>query len=152
MRTNIIAVIASLAVLVRPVMAAPALVQVSADPFTNAASQHKTEVEPDTFAGGGADIGWATSQDGGTSWKFGFLSGITKAQNPNNRYDAVSDPAVAYDAAHQVWMISSLPLSNTLPSSPAVLISRSADGAHWAKPVGIGPCRFDEITAEKRKF
>src|SRR3954468_8522253 len=53
------------------------LVQVSSDPFANTTSQHRTEVEPDTFAvgstivsafqvgrffdGGGTDIGFATS-------------------------------------------------------------------------------------------
>ena len=135
--------------------AQPTLVKISTDPFTNAASQHKTEVEPDTYAfgntivsvfqtarvfgGGGADIGWATSVDGGVTWKHGFLPGITKAQNANNKYDAVSDPAVAYDAAHGVWLTSSLPLSNSLPSTPAVLISRSTDAIHWMHPVGIAP-------------
>jgi hypothetical protein len=138
-----------------PILAAPSLVKVSEDPFHNNSSQHKTEVEPDTATfgnsivsafqtgrvanGGSSDIGWATSTDAGATWKFGFLPGITKAQNPNNRYDAVSDPAVAYDAKHGVWMVSSLPLSNTLPSSPAVLISRSANGLTWKKPVGIAP-------------
>ncbi len=28
------------------------LIQLSSDPFTNGTSQHKTEVEPDTFASG----------------------------------------------------------------------------------------------------
>ena len=135
--------------------AQPSLVKVSTDPFTNTASQHKTEVEPDTYAfgstlisvfqtgrvygGGGADIGWATSLDGGVTWKHGFLPGITKAQNANNKYDAVSDPAVAFDAAHKVWLVSSLPISDSLPSSPAVLISRSSDAIHWLHPVGIAP-------------
>jgi hypothetical protein len=135
--------------------AAPALVKVSVDPFKNASSQHKTEVEPDTYAfgntivstfqtgrvenAGSADIGWATSKDGGSTWSYGFLPGITKAQKATNKYDAVSDPSVVYDAAHKEWLIASLPLSNTLPSSPAVLISRSSDGLHWANPVGIAP-------------
>lgn len=134
---------------------AATLVKVSSDPFTNSASQHRTEVEPDTFSfgntivsafqtgrvvpGGSADIGYATSTDGGMTWGFGFLPGITKAQNPSNRFDAVSDPSVGYDAAHATWLIASLPLSNTRPTSPAILISRSADGKAWAKPVGIAP-------------
>ena len=158
MYRNATALLAALAVFVAGTVAGnaqPTLVKVSHDPFTNLASQHKTEVEPDTFTfgdtivsafqvgrifgGGGADIGWATSQDGGLTWKHGFLPGITKAQNPNNKYDAVSDPAAVFDALHGVWMISSLPLSNSLPSSPAVLISRSADGIHWMLPVGIAP-------------
>ncbi|HEY7993170.1 MAG TPA: sialidase family protein [Candidatus Eremiobacteraceae bacterium] len=137
--------------------AQPALVKVSADRFTTSGFQHKTEVEPQTYAYGNTiigtfqvgrvgtqgvgseDIGWSTSLNGGSTWQHGVLPGITKGQNPNNKYDGVSDPSVAYDAAHGVWMISSLPLSNTLPSSPAVLISRSTDALHWRHPVGIAP-------------
>src|SRR6266496_3813004 len=70
------------------------LTQVSADPFTNTTSQHATEVEPDTFAfggtvvatfqvgrfinGGGTDIGFVRSGDGGATWgPPGFLPGMT---------------------------------------------------------------------------
>src|SRR5204863_7737789 len=69
------------------------LTRLSTDTFTNGTSQHATEVEPDTFAfgstivsafqvgrifsGGGADIGFSTSIDGGTTWTSGFLPGIT---------------------------------------------------------------------------
>ena len=70
------------------------LTQVSADPFTNATSQHATEVEPDTFAfgstvvstfqvgrffnGGATDIGFVRSGDGGATWGApGFLPGMT---------------------------------------------------------------------------
>src|SRR6266446_3672102 len=68
--------------------ASVALLQLSSDPFTNSASQHATEVEPDTFAAGGtlvsafqvgrifgggaADIGFATSSNGGSNFKNGF--------------------------------------------------------------------------------
>src|SRR5919112_826413 len=87
-------VAAALLVLVAPARANAALTQVSADPFTNATSQHATEVEPDTFAfgstvvaayqvgrffdGGASDIGYARSLDGGTSWDTSsFLPGLT---------------------------------------------------------------------------
>jgi BNR repeat-like domain len=127
------------------------LTLVSSDPFTIAPGQHATEVEPHMIAngntmvaafqtgriapGGATDIGWATSTDGGITWTHGFLPGITTgdAANPGP-YDAASDPAVAYDLKHQVWMIASLPLSATL-STPAVVVSRSADGINWANPV-----------------
>lgn len=140
-----------------PASAAPTLVRVSVDPFHNSSSQHKTEVEPDTAtvgntivsvfqvgrraaeAGGSADIGWATSLDSGSTWRYGFMPGITKAQSAGNRYDAVSDPSVVYDAAHKVWLVASLPLSDTAPHTPAVLISRSTDAVHWMKPVSIAP-------------
>ena len=70
------------------------LTQISNDTFTNTSSQHQTEVEPASFAvgktivsvfqmgrftdGGGSDIGFATSTDGGTTWTHGNLPGITK--------------------------------------------------------------------------
>src|SRR6266700_2379471 len=92
----------------RPDLAA---VQVSADPYLNAAAEHATEVEPDTVAVGHAvmsvfqvgrwangcadDTGWAFSQDGGRSWQHGFLPGLTKSSHPAGPFDRVSDPAVA---------------------------------------------------------
>src|SRR5689334_17290549 len=83
-----------LAATVLPVVAAGVglanvpLTRLSNDPFTNIKSQHRTEVEPDTFAfgqtivstfqagrffdGGSSGIGFATSTNGGTSWTKGF--------------------------------------------------------------------------------
>jgi len=101
------------------------LTQLSEDTFTNQSSQHATEVEPGAFThgstivtafqvarifgGGGADIGFATSTDGGVHWTNGYLPGITVFQG-NGTYQAASDAAVAYDALHGVWLISTLPL------------------------------------------
>src|SRR5712692_8381707 len=102
------------------------LLQLSSDPFTNSASQHRTEVEPDTFAsgstlvsvfqvgrifgGGAADIGFATSTDGGKKFTNGFLPGTTTAATPPGIYPAVSDASVAFDTRHGVWLISFLGL------------------------------------------
>jgi hypothetical protein len=132
------------------------LVQVSSDPYTNTTSQHRTEVEPDTFAfgstivsafqvgrfsdGGSSNIGWATSQDKGKTWKHDFLPGITKIVNPANPYDRASDASVAYDAKHGVWLISSLAVLDA--SGSAVLVSRSTDGGlTWGNPVVV-----DQVT------
>jgi hypothetical protein len=127
----------------------PNLTQVSSDPYTVAPGQHATEVEPHMLAngntlvaafqtgrivlGGGTNIGWATSTDGGTTWSHGFLPGLTTGEG-TGPYDAASDPAVAYDAKHGVWMIASLPISNTL-QTPAVVVSRSTDGLTWQNPI-----------------
>jgi hypothetical protein len=121
----------------------PALLRVSADPFTNTTSQHHTQVEPDSFSfgstivaafqsgrffnGGASDIGWATSTDNGHTWANGFLSGITALQG-NGPYERVSDPSVAYDAQHGVWLIASLALKPSKPAASAVVVSRSLDG------------------------
>jgi hypothetical protein len=125
------------------------LTQVSSDPYTVGPGQHATEVEPHMLAngntlvavfqtgrivpGGATDIGWATSTDGGTTWSHGFLPGLTTGEG-TGPYDAASDPAVAYDAKHGVWMIASLPLSNT-SHTPAVVVSRSTDGLTWQNPI-----------------
>lgn len=126
------------------------LTQVSSDPYTIGPGQHATEVEPHLLAngstlvaafqtgriapGGATDIGWATSTDGGTTWSQGFLPGLTTGEE-TGPYDAASDPAVAYDAKHGVWMIASLPLSAT-SQTPAVVVSRSTDGGlTWQSPV-----------------
>lgn len=139
-------------------LAAPAaaLTQVSSDPFVNATSQHRTEVEPDTFSfgstlvsafqvgrffnGGASDIGFATSTDGASTWTNGFLPGITKVTTEQGAgpYDRVSDPSVAYDAMHKVWLISSLALTDAPGGGArgsAILVSRSADGGlTWLNP------------------
>jgi hypothetical protein len=123
------------------------LTRLSTDTFTNGSSQHATEVEPDTFAfgstivsafqvgrifsGGAADIGFATSTDGGATWTNGFLPGITMFQG--GTFSAASDPSVAFDAAHGVWMIASLPLG----ISNEVAVSRSPDGLNWGNPIKV---------------
>ena len=130
------------------------LTQISSDPFTVGPGQHATEVEPHVLAngttlvaafqtgriapGGATAIGWATSTDGGNSWAHGFLPGLTTG-NGGGPYNAASDPAVAYDAKHGVWMIASLPISNN-STTPAVVVSRSTDGGFtWDNPVNVGP-------------
>lgn len=129
----------------------PPLIQLSADPFHNTGgAEHATELEADTQSfgstivgvfqtgrypdGGSSDIGWATSTDGGSTWASGFLPGITVTTNPKNPYARISDPAVAYDAAHGVWLVASLPVGN---SGPAVIVSPSDDGLHWKKPISV---------------
>ena len=124
------------------------MLRISTDPFTNTTSQHRTQVEPDTFSfgstivstfqsgrffdGGASDIGWATSTDGGSHWTEGFLPGITKYRGAGP-YDRASDPSVAYDARHGVWLISSLTLVDSVnpPAGRAVVVSRSTDGLTW---------------------
>jgi hypothetical protein len=135
-------------------MPAVTLTQISSDPFTVGPGQHATEVEPHVLAngatqvaafqtgriapGGATAIGWATSTDGGSTWAHGFLPGLTTG-NGGGLYNAASDPAVAYDAKRGVWMIASLPISNT-STTAAVVVSRSTDGGFsWEDPVNVGP-------------
>jgi hypothetical protein len=113
--------------------------QASSDPYRNSASQHQTEVEPDSFAfgktvvavfqvgrifGGGArNTGFAVSHDRGRTWKRGFLPGL----GPR-----ATDPSIAHDRSHRVWLAATLVFGG---SGSSIAISRSTDGAHWSKPV-----------------
>lgn len=126
------------------------LTQISSDPFTNTDSNHKTEVEPDTFAfgntvvsafqvgrffdGGASDIGWATSTNGGETWTHGFLPGATVNSTPPGKYFRASDASVAYDAKHKVWLISWLGILNPATGPVDVLVSRSTDGGRTFGP------------------
>lgn len=139
-------------------VAAPALTQLSSDPYTNTTSQHQTEVEPDSlsfgstivsaiqvgrfFNGGANNIGFATSTDNGATFTHGFLPGTTVFATPAGSYDRASDPVVAFDARHNVWLISYLGI-RTAGTPPAphivdVLVSRSTDGGlTWGNPVVV---------------
>src|SRR4051812_35582202 len=132
-------------------LATVSITRVSADTFTNPSSQHATQVEPDSFSygssivaaaqtgrfvnGGASDVAFATSTNNGATWTTGNLPGITKYLG-NGAYDRVSDAAVAYDAKHKVWLISTLAITEAGEAAgAAVLTSRSTDGGFtWGKP------------------
>jgi hypothetical protein len=144
------------------------LSRISTDPFTNTTSQHATELEPDTFAfgntvvtafqvgrffnGGASDIGFVRSGDGGATWDPpGFLPGLTfNSGASSSPYERVSDSSVAFDASHNVWLISSIPL---LPGNlvvPTVLVSRSTDdGRTWGTPVSMPPPASNSVDLDK---
>ena len=142
-----------------------ALTRVSVDPYTNPTSQHATELEPDTFAhggtvvgtfqvgrffnGGSSDTGFVRSGDGGATWGApGFLHLTFNSGGPGP-YERVSDPSVAYDSRHGVWLISSLPLLPDV-SSPTVLVNRSTDdGLTWGPPVSIPPPASNSVDLDK---
>src|SRR5947208_276567 len=87
--------------------ASEALTRISSDPYTNTTSNHKTEVEPDTFAfgntivsafqvgrffdGGASNIGFATSNNGGETFTHGFLPSSTVYATPPGPYARASD-------------------------------------------------------------
>ena len=119
--------------------------QLSRDTSTDPTTQHQTQVEPDSFAfgrtvvatyqigrgdsGGASAIGWASSSDAGLSWRAGVLA---------QARERVSDPVVAYDAAHATWLIAILGLFD---ETTDMLVSRSADARTWStpEPVAVDP-------------
>jgi hypothetical protein len=151
-RTLAVVLLAATALLVpATAQADPAgLTRIFTDPFTNSTSQHATAVEPDTFAagstlvavtqsgrffdGGASDIGFARSVNGGQTWSSGTLPGIT-AYPPGGggSFQRVSDPSVAFDARHNVWLVSSIPIRSDT-SVPAVFVSRSTNAASTFGP------------------
>jgi hypothetical protein len=121
--------------------------RVSSDPFRGGGAQHGTQAEPDSFSwgakvvaafqvgryadGGAQAIGFAVSSDAGRTWRHGLLPRLTGASTPRGPFPRASDPAVAYDELHRVWLISTLALGF---SDSALLVSRSSDGLHWSAP------------------
>lgn len=122
--------------------------RLSVDPYANGDSQHETAVEPDDLAFGGtvvaafqigrreqgaaSNIGTAVSTDQGRTWRRALLPGLTV--NAGGGETAASDPSVAYDDVHGVWLVSSLTIH---PGGSHVFVSRSNDGLHWAAPVDV---------------
>ena len=132
------------------------------DLFTNADSQHESEVEPDSQTvgattvalfqvgrnanGGAASIGFSTSKDGGRTWRQGILPGLTSVSKPAGPSVRASDPVLAYDAAHGVW------LANTLALAPGVTrltIHRSADGLTWSGPIDATVEQSEDLSYDK---
>jgi len=124
-------------------LAAVPLTTVSTDPYVNTSSFHQTQVEPDTFSfgstivsvfqsgrfsdGGSSNIGYATSTNNGASWTNGFLPGTTVFASPPGTWARISDPSVAFDPKHNVWLAAGLAIDNTV-TGKAVLVNRSTDG------------------------
>jgi hypothetical protein len=129
-------------------------VLLSTDPYADSFSAHQTEVEPDitahgstlvsafqvsrVFGGAAANIGWATSADGGRSWRHGFLPRSTISATPPGSYARGSDASVAYDLRYHTWLISWLGAPSITSNAVVdVLVSRSHDGIHWSAPAVI---------------
>jgi hypothetical protein len=140
-----------------PLQAYSAPLTIATDPYTqatckaSATTNHQAIVEPDSFSnsstivaayqvgriydGGACATGFATSTNNGATWTSGLVPGLTKYTG--GTYDRVTDPAVAYDAQDNVWMISSLVLTEAGGvKGVAIYTSRSTDGGFtWGTPV-----------------
>jgi hypothetical protein len=130
------------------VIASSPTVRVSSDTLTTAGAQHASQVEPDAaasgstvvtvfqvgrfFDGGSASIGFATSGDAGRTWRSGLLPALTTSSTPAGPAARATDPAVAFDATHNRWLVESLTLSE---GSTAVVVNGSTDALTWDPPV-----------------
>jgi hypothetical protein len=106
------------------------------------------------FSGGATDIGFVRSTNVGSSWKApGFLTGLTATSGLGGTtgagFERVSDPSVAFDKRHGVWLISSIPLESSLVV-PTVFVNRSTDGgATWGGPVSIPAPAANKVNLDK---
>jgi len=135
--------------------------RLSRDPYTNAESQHETEVEPDSFTfghttvatfqvgrrfdGAATNIGYAVTKDDARTWRSGLLPGLTVASSPAGPNARASDPVVTYDAAHGVWLISTLAQDGR---TTRLAINRSPDGSQWDGAL----VAVEEVTAQNIAF
>ena len=128
---------------------------ISDDPYTDAGSshQHKTQVEPDSFAfgqtivaltqsgrwfsgGGSSNLVFSSSQNGGRTWTTGGLPGTTI--NSGGPWPRISDPSVAFDPQDNVWLALGLGI-DAGGSGHILLVNRSTDGGvTWSNPVTAG--------------
>ena len=126
---------------------------VSEDPYTNSGTHHRTQVEPDSFAfgqtivttsqsgrylsgGGSSNNVFSTSTNGGATWRTGGLPGTTVNATPPGPYPRISDPAIAYDPEHDVWLAQGLALEGG--QGQDVIVNRSTDGGlTWSNPVTV---------------
>jgi hypothetical protein len=137
--------------------------QISRDTTTDPIGQHATQVEPDSFAfgstivsvfqvgrvfaGGAVAIGYSTSRDEGRTWRSGLLPGLTDSSPQPGPAERASDPVVAYDAVHGVW------LAVTLGISPGtgefhLYVNRSPDGVTWSRPIAAVTGREGDLDKE----
>ena len=114
--------------------------RIALDPTTASGPQPRAIVEPSAAGdgqtvvtvfqagryddGGAAAIGWATTTDGGASWRRGVLADAGT--------DRISDPVVARDTVHGMWIAAALAV---LPTSTEILIFRSTNGTDWSPPL-----------------
>ena len=122
--------------------------RLSVDLSTNPAGQHESAVEPAAASsgstvvaayqvgrfgsGGASNIGVAVSTDAGRTWTRGLLPGVTAESTPAGPESAASDPTVAYDAVHGLWLAGTLTIER---GGSRVMVAHSADGQHWSLPV-----------------
>jgi hypothetical protein len=98
--------------------------------------------------GGASNNGFSTSLDGGRTWRAGFLPGLTRHSTPPGTDDRASDPVIAYDARHGVWLASSLLFS--VGRGGSIVVNRSADGLRWDPPVTVTQSRGEELELDKQ--
>jgi hypothetical protein len=87
--------------------------------------------------GGDATNGWATSLDGGRTWTYGELPGLTSYPGQTGPFDRASDAVVAFGPNNDVYYSSLVfddTSSNALRSGMSINVSNDGGGT-WSQPV-----------------
>jgi hypothetical protein len=139
--------------------------RLAVDRVANPAFRHRTHVEPDSFAfgstlvavyqvgrapapGGAASaIGFSTTRDGGRTWRSGLLPRLTVNNRPGGQWERASDPVIAYDARHGVWLAASLVVTSGVRSG--ITFHRSVDGISWNGPVVATSASSRDLAVDK---
>ena len=132
------------------------------DRFGDPDAQHESEVEPDSLtvgsttvavfqvgrwrAGGATGIGFATTRDGGRTWRQGLLPGLTQNSVPPGPAARASDPVIAYDAVRRVWLANTLSIA---PGTTRLTIHRSTDGVRWSGPIDAAVAQRADLAYDK---
>lgn len=148
------AAVAAFALLVVSTVSAASVIPfpIGDDPYTDGGSghQHKTQLEPDSYAhgstivavsqsgrwwggGGSSNNVFSASQDGGRTWTTGGFPGTTV--NEGGPWPRISDPSIAYDPQDNVWLALGLGIDGG-GVGHILLVNRSTTGgATWTNPV-----------------
>jgi len=87
--------------------------------------------------GGDATNGFATSLDGGKTWKTGELPGLTTYPGQGGMFERASDAVVAFGPNNVVYansLVFDMNTGNGLRSGIAINVSKDG-GVHWGRPV-----------------
>jgi hypothetical protein len=99
-------------------------------------------------SGGDATNGYATSVDGGRTWKFGELPGLTTYPGQGGPFERASDAVVAFGPDNLVYA-NSLVFDNS-PARTGMAVNVSKDGGRtWGPPVFFQDDTIPVITNDK---
>jgi hypothetical protein len=99
-------------------------------------------------SGGDATNGYATTFDGGQTWQYGEIPGLTRVLNQGGPWERASDAVVAFGPNNTVYA-NSLVFDNS-PAHSGIAVNVSKDGGGtWSKPVFIQDDSIPVATNDK---